>query len=235
MKHSESITKLAAALVKAHGEIRGVTKDSTNPHFGSRYTSLDATMDMVRPILAKNGLAVVQGATVPETDGGGIKNFSLETMLLHESGEWMSNAVTIPVEKANAQGVGSGLSYARRYGVSALLALSSDEDDDGNGATSAPAKRQPQKGPERVPAPKAEPKPTSKPEAWDGQLPSALAYKLPFKASKLFGTPLGEMAVEDLAKARAWASSQGDEKYAEFIGRADAVLADHKAQQESAA
>src|SRR5690606_12731717 len=134
MKHSDTIAKLAAALVKAQAEIKGVAKDATNPHFKNKYASLDALMDMARPILAKHGLAILQGSTIPETDAGHLTGFTLETMLLHESGEWMANAVVIPIEKASAQGVGSGLSYGRRYGVSALLALTTGEDDDGEAA-----------------------------------------------------------------------------------------------------
>ena len=71
MKHSESLTNLAAALVKAQGELRAVQKDSVNPHFKNTYASLDTILDTVRPVLKKHDLALVQGATTPHTDESG--------------------------------------------------------------------------------------------------------------------------------------------------------------------
>jgi hypothetical protein len=96
-------------------------------------------MDEVRPILAKHGLTVIQGMTVPHTDdNGAVRSFVLETMLLHKSGEFLTNAAVMPVSKNDAQGVGSAITYGRRYGVSALLALATDEDDDGNAGSRPP-------------------------------------------------------------------------------------------------
>ena len=98
MKQSETIAKLAAALAAAQSELRGVAKDSTNPDFRSSYTSLDAIIEKSRPVLAKNGLAIVQGATLPESDSNAkVTGFSVETMLVHESGEWLTNTAIMPV------------------------------------------------------------------------------------------------------------------------------------------
>ena len=136
MKHSESITKLAVALVAAQGELKAVGKDAVNPHFKNRYASLDSIIDTVRPVLARHNLAVVQGAGVPETnEHGQLVGFAVETMLIHSSGEWLSNAAVVPVVKSDAQGAGGALTYGRRYGLSALLALATEDDDDGNAAS----------------------------------------------------------------------------------------------------
>lgn len=136
MKHSESIAKLAVALVAAQSELRAIPKDATNPHYKSKYASLDSVVETVRPVLAKHGLAVVQGATVPETGAEGkLVGFAVETMLIHLSGEWVTNIAVVPVAKPDAQGAGGALTYGRRYGLSALLSLATDEDDDGHAAS----------------------------------------------------------------------------------------------------
>ena len=125
MHKSETIGKLAESLAKAQAGIKSITKDRTNPHFRNRYATLDAILDAVRPTLAAQGLSIVQGAS-ESTQG-----FNVETYLVHSSGEYIANVVAVPVSKQDAQGVGSAMTYGRRYGVSALLALSTDEDDDG--------------------------------------------------------------------------------------------------------
>jgi Protein of unknown function (DUF1018)./ERF superfamily. len=132
-KKSESITKLAAALVKAQSEITSITKDGNNPHFKSKYATLDNIIEETRPILAKHGLAILQ---MPGGDG---ENVIMKTMVLHESGEWMETEPLImrPV-KSDPQGMGSCITYARRYSYSSLLSISTDEDDDGNSASHAP-------------------------------------------------------------------------------------------------
>ena len=129
MRHSEGIAQLAAALASAQSELRSIAKDRTNPHFRNRYATLDAIMDTVRPVLAAHGLSVVQGV---EESAGDVRGVTVETMLLHKSGEWVASSVFMPLAKADPQGVGSAMTYGRRYGVSAMLALATDEDDDGN-------------------------------------------------------------------------------------------------------
>jgi len=90
MKQSDSITHLAEALAKAQGEIKSVSKDRTNPHFKNRYATLDAIMDAIRAPLATQGLSIVQGAS-ESTQG-----FTVETYLLHASGEYIANVVAVP-------------------------------------------------------------------------------------------------------------------------------------------
>lgn len=127
---SESIQKLAVALVKFNLEVKIIEKDAENPHFKNRYASLDTIIDEVRPLLAKHGLSVLQ---FPGGDG---EKFTLRSMLVHESGEWIeSEPLTMRPVKNDPQGIGSCNTYARRYSLSSLLSLNTGEDDDGNAAS----------------------------------------------------------------------------------------------------
>jgi len=129
LKASDSIAKLAGSLAKAQGAMRAALKDSVNPHFRSRYADLAGVWDACREPLASNGLAVIQ------TPGEiGDKTIELTTILAHESGEWIQSTFTIPVSKPDAQGVGSAVTYARRYALAAMVGIVQD-DDDGNAAT----------------------------------------------------------------------------------------------------
>lgn len=133
MKMSETISALATALSKAQGMIDDATKTGLNPAFRSKYADLASVRAAIREPLAVNDLSIVQG---PRKAEGGVE---VETMILHKSGEWISESVFIPVTKQDAHGMGSGITYARRYGLMALLCIATD-DDDGNAAVqSAPA------------------------------------------------------------------------------------------------
>lgn len=149
MERSDSVAKVAAALVGAQGELENVAKDAENPHFRNRYASLPAILDAVRPVLAKHGLAVIQFPT--NTDDGRV---GVETTILHASGEYLTHDFAVRLTKDDAQGAGSALTYCRRYSLAAVLAIGQD-DDDGNAAAEpqrAPAKR-------AAPTPKAAPLP----------------------------------------------------------------------------
>lgn len=132
MKKSETINKLAAALVKAQAEILPVEFDSKNPFFKSKYASLGAVIAMSRPILAKHGLCIVQP---PASDGAG--RVGIENIILHESGEWMSGELLLmPQEekgRSTSQTIGAAITYFRRYCWSSCLGIYADEDTDGNG------------------------------------------------------------------------------------------------------
>lgn len=128
MDRSESIAALAAALAKAQGEMGAAKKESVNPHFRSKYADLAAVWEAARGPLSRNGLAIVQAC---EPSDSGVR---LTTMLMHSSGEWISGAISVPVAKADAQGIGSALTYARRYALASTLGIAADEDDDGNAA-----------------------------------------------------------------------------------------------------
>lgn len=127
MQKSESIASLAAALAKAQGEMENAGKNSVNPHFKSKYADLAEILNTVRPVLSKHGLAVTQ---FPAFEAG---TAHVETILTHASGEWMSGICSAPVQKSDPQGVGSALTYLRRYSLAAVCGLA-QEDDDANAA-----------------------------------------------------------------------------------------------------
>jgi len=124
---SDEIHELATALSKAQGEIEDAAKGAENPYFKSKYADLAAVRGVIREPLAKNGLAIVQN---PATVQGGVE---VETILLHSSGQFMSSKLFMPVAKSDAQGIGSAITYARRYSLLSILCLAT-EDDDGNAA-----------------------------------------------------------------------------------------------------
>lgn len=129
MKTSESIDKLAAALVLAQAAIQPAIKDANNPAFRSKYADLSAVWAAVRDVLADNSLAVTQLPVHAEDE-----RVHLTTRLVHASGQWIEETASIPVSKRDAHGFGSGYTYLRRYALSALLGVVADDDDDGNAA-----------------------------------------------------------------------------------------------------
>lgn len=134
MDHSESIKEIAVSLVKAQAGIRAAIKEANNPFFKSRYADLASVIEAVRTPLNSAGIAFLQ--PVSESEHG----VSVETLLIHESGEWISETLVMPVAKEDAQGVGSAITYARRYGLQSMCGVPT-EDDDGNAATvAAPTK-----------------------------------------------------------------------------------------------
>lgn len=130
MQKSETIGKLSKALTAVQSQLRPALKDSDNPFFKSKYADLNAVWDSSRELLAKNGLAVIQGNSV------GLDNTVIvETILSHESGEWVQSELCLPLAKHDPQGVGSAITYGRRYGLAAIVGIVSDVDDDGNHAS----------------------------------------------------------------------------------------------------
>lgn len=130
MNKSESIKELASALSKFQGEIKNPANTANNPFFKSKYAPLNDVLNLVRPVLFKHGLSVVQA---PSGDG---ENIIVTTTLLHNSGEYIEfQPLILKADKATAQGAGSAITYARRYALSAILGISSEDDDDGNHAT----------------------------------------------------------------------------------------------------
>lgn len=135
MIFSEQIDKLAPALVQVQTHAGPALKDSNNPAFRSKYADLASCWEAVREPLAKAGIVVLQEATL--SDAG----VSVTTRLLHASGQWMqTEPLTIPLAKRDAHTVGSGITYGKRYSLSAALGIVAD-DDDGNAAVGhAPVK-----------------------------------------------------------------------------------------------
>jgi hypothetical protein len=129
---SEQIELLAAALVKAQGDLRNPPKDNINPHFKSRYSDLATVRETVVPVLAQHGLAVSQ--VLANLNGSP----ALTTLLVHTSGQWISGTVPLLVPKGSMQDLGSAVTYARRYGLLAITGTVGDDDDDGNAASQPP-------------------------------------------------------------------------------------------------
>jgi hypothetical protein len=135
MNKSESIANLATALAMAQMNIKGAIKDSNNPFFKSKYADLSSVVEAIRPAFGQCGLSYIQRVEPSDKD-----EVRVETILLHASGEWLSCGVlNLPVSKADAQGYGSALTYARRYSLAAACGVA-PEDDDGNAATKASPK-----------------------------------------------------------------------------------------------
>ena len=133
---SESITNLVKALTTFQGKMTAVKKDATNPFYKSKYATLDTIWETIRKPLSENGLSIVQTMNLIEG------NSVLETTLYHTSGEWISGTQLVNPVKDDPQSLGSAISYARRYSLSALLGVVSDEDDDANIATKQETKQE---------------------------------------------------------------------------------------------
>ena len=127
MQKSESITNIAKALILFHVKMGEVYKDAKNPFFKSSYATLSTIQDAIKEPLIESSLTVCQ---FPTGDHG------LTTLILHESGEYLQSEYTMTPVKNDPQGIGSCLTYQKRYGLVAALNLNvQDLDDDGNYAT----------------------------------------------------------------------------------------------------
>ena len=131
MQQSESIANLAKALAIVQGKLTYAKKDSKNPFFKSNYADLESVWDACRDLLASNGLSVSQfPGSYCEID----KSMSLTTILLHESGEYISQEMTLPVAKPDPHGCTAAVTYMRRVSLAAVTGVV-QADDDGNTAS----------------------------------------------------------------------------------------------------
>jgi len=150
-QQSPTIGKLAEALAAAQGEITGARKDSSNPFFKSKYADLASVWDACREHLSKNGLSVIQTTYVGQRSRTETEIFDqktertkketsevipvvLVTMLAHSSGEWIQGVLEMLPKDNSPQAIGSCISYARRYALSAIVGVA-QVDDDANSAT----------------------------------------------------------------------------------------------------
>ena len=125
MNKSETITEIAKALAKFQSEVSDPERTKENEFLKAKYVTLDSLLQTVRPVLSENGLSFLQ---VPSTSK---EEVTVVTVLLHTSGEWFeSDPFTLPLMKKDPQGVGSVVTYARRYSLSSILGVAWDEDDD---------------------------------------------------------------------------------------------------------
>ena len=124
MNRSESIAKIASALVKAQAEMGNAVKDAKNPFFKSKYADLNAVREACMPALNKHGVSVIQPTSVIEG------KLYVETVLLHESGEFLSGLYEVVVGKQNdPQALGASISYSRRYGLQSMVNIGAADDD----------------------------------------------------------------------------------------------------------
>ena len=188
MKTSETIEQISSAFVKAQADLSGIRKDGKNPFFSSKYITLDAILEYVRPILTANGIALIQtNESYGVTEYAEINRLTVSSRLLHKSGEWIENSVTLPVIARidrsgkelplDAQSLGSALTYARRYGLTALLGINAETDDDGNSASRT----------ERF---ANKPAPAPKPVAEPAQLSAVDAFRA--EVIRLYGEAIGK-------------------------------------------
>lgn len=138
---SEARKAFNAALAKAQGQIEGASKSSENPHFKSKYADLASVWEACRSALTDNDLSVVQ---FPDFDGA--ETVTVQTILAHADGFERSHTIRLPVAKKDAQGVGSAITYARRYSLMAMVGIA-PEDDDANAAVAGKQKAAPDQFP----------------------------------------------------------------------------------------
>lgn len=153
MNKSESIVNIALALNKFQAVIEGAKKSTDNKFYNTKYADLAEVWKTIREPLTANGLSVVQlpcqaydvryseksTSDITRENGTAEKNFtekekvvlhiSVETVLLHESGEWISSVMPVPIVNHNPQAIGSAITYARRYGLTAILGIHQEDDD----------------------------------------------------------------------------------------------------------
>jgi len=127
-RSTNDLGSLFAALAKAQGKIRNAPKDAANPHFRSKYADLASISDACRAALSENGIAVMQ---IPYNDGN---NVGVVTRLGHASGQWIEGRLKVAPVKYDAQGIGSVMTYLRRYSLAAMAGVAPGDDDDGEGA-----------------------------------------------------------------------------------------------------
>lgn len=123
MEKSESIKEIAKALLIFHSKVQKIAKSENNPFFKSKYADLPAVLESIQQPLQESGLSFAQ---FPDEN-------SLTSLLMHgESGEFLQATYNLHAEKITPQGLGSAITYARRYALGAILGLNTDKDDDGN-------------------------------------------------------------------------------------------------------
>ena len=128
MERSESIKELATAMHKAQGEMSGAKKKSKNPFFKSDYADLEEVINCIKTPFFNNGISYMHFPIASDGFAGA------ELIIMHNSGEWISNKLLLKCAKNDPQGMGSAITYAKRYTLQSAAGIPS-EDDDGNGAT----------------------------------------------------------------------------------------------------
>jgi len=137
-KMDNQLTALLTALNKVQGELKPVEKSKSNPHFRSKYATLEDILEVAIPLLSKHGLVLIQSLAGTETSP------TLETIIAHVSGQNIKSTAPLFCKELTSQGLGSAITYMRRYSLMAILGISTtDEDDDGNRASKPTLQQKP--------------------------------------------------------------------------------------------
>lgn len=195
---SPTIGTLVASLINVQRELKPVSKDKENPFFNSRYADLGACMEAATEAYNKHDIAVIQRPL--DTDGSTI---CIETILMHVSGEFISGILRLKPVKADPQGLGSCLTYARRYALGAITGLITEEDDDGNAASKPaalkPLPKPPMRSAHAPAAPPPPPPPVETAPDLDWLPTASVGYLKAITQSKKLtqkGHPFGDMTID---------------------------------------
>ena len=185
MKHSEQLNELAGALSAYQATARNPWNTAKNPFLKNKYAPLNDILAMVRPELAKHGLSVSQLV-------GGEDKIGVTTMLLHKSGQYIADTVSLTPENSKglsvAQNAGVVITYLRRYGLASILGIAGEDDTDGGAGADHD---QPTKQPTNKTSKQAEGKPASNLEQWRKAI-SAQAKKVGCKTpADFYGAMFG--------------------------------------------
>lgn len=142
---SQETDQIAQALAVAQGAYKPAVKNAVNPHFKNRYADLSSLIEATREALVANGLSYTQG---PMFDQG---RMIMVSRLMHKSGQWLENEVSLKLTQDTPQAAGSVITYGRRYGLSTLLGICGEEDDDGNASQGMKGGRSDDKSRDRQP------------------------------------------------------------------------------------
>lgn len=242
IEHSAELDKLSAALNEAQKEIAVAKKGSQNPFFRSTYADLASVWEACREPLTKNGLSIAQ---FPGFVAGNPPTATVTTVLLHSSGQFIAAEAGAPLpdqkrkdgseEKANAQGVGSAITYLRRYALAAVASVS-PADDDGNaaagkvergGTSTAPSARGVTKVGAAASRAKSAPMPPIPTESLDVR-PAAIVEgekePMPWDDLKWKNKLLTDFDSADLSKLRELCETKGPEKYAAHLTAIESIL-----------
>ena len=212
VKTSDNIGEIAAALAAAQAQMGAALKDSTNPHFKSRYADLASVMEATRPYLAAHGIAIVQMAETLKETGEVV----VTTALLHKSGQIIAGRLSATCKDLSPQPVGSAITYLRRYGLMAIAGIAPD-DDDGEAAMG----RQYQQPERREPSRPAEPPPE----------PDEVAAAIAARCKQL-GCPVSPARAESISRAllNAMDGDTGGALYSVQSGKRDTRLREKAAE-----
>lgn len=231
MNKSSTIGSLAQALSKAQAEIKPAAFNAVNPFLKNRYADLGSIIEAARPVMTKYGLSFTQLV------GGGNDAVEVETVLMHESGEFISTVMSLPLTeergKSAAQAAGSVITYLRRYSLAAIIGIYADEDTDGNATPAQAMKVDPRQAQQvkRQPEPEYD-EPVQPPSVIELQDTKEIRKAMSLDDARAItnseGTRYGDIPTDKLAHMLNAMIKKGDPAHAEKIVAARMILAAQK-------